>query len=777
MSDVILECRDIHKAFGGVPVLSGVSLALEAGTVTALAGENGAGKSTLLKIASGQYRADSGSVHLDGRALPAGRLTESRRLGLAIVPQELASINDLTVYENLLLGREIHRAGMLNRRAMIRAATEALSVFDVDIDPQRRMGSLPIGLQQIVEIVKASQAGARILLLDEPTSAISEREIEGLFGVVRRLREHGVAMVYTTHKMAEMRALADRVVVLRDGALVLDQPMVETEDDEIVTAMIGRELGSLFPPVGRAEDDVTLEVRELQVEGARGTVSVSVRRGEIVGLAGLIGAGRTELLEALFGIRPSSGGTVTVNGRPVRLHSPSAAIKAGMAFVPEDRKNAGAVLGMSVLDNASLPRLASFSIAGWLQERARTDRVQTATSSVRLRSRGLSQEVGTLSGGNQQKVVLARWLTETVDVLLLDEPTRGVDVGARSEIYKIITELADAGMAVLMASSDMPEILGLSHRALVLREGAVVGELDRDQLDDPDVQATLFHLASGTASPRAAAPSADDPRDHHPPRQRTSADEQSHRHGAPTSPRTPASRPSPASRCAGSADPWFAAFAVRHSMLIVVLLVIAYFSYRSLRFATLDNADDDPHRRRTLRAHRARPDPGDPHRRHRPLGRQRDRDGGDDRRRGGQGEPRADLAGGGRRGRRRPAGGRGQRVLRVGGQRAALHRHLGHAHGRLRHRLRDRRRRPHQRAAEGLRGDRQHAGARPADPGHRDDRRDRRLRGDHAPDDVRAEGLRRRRQPAGRRDRRRELAPGALLRLRRSPACSPRSPG
>ncbi len=307
-------------------------------------------------------------------------------------------------------------------------------------------------------------------------------------------------MVYTTHKMAEMRALADRVVVLRDGRLVLDQTMAETSDDAIVTAMIGRELGSLFPEVAVPHDEVTLEVADLHVEGASAPVSLSVRRGEIVGLAGLIGAGRTELLEAVFGVRASDGGSITVAGTPVRHGSAKAAIRAGMALVPEDRKKDGAVLGMSVLDNASLPRLDSFSVAGWLQGRARSQRVGKATSSVHLRSRGLDQEVGTLSGGNQQKVVLARWLTGTVEVLLLDEPTRGVDVGARSEIYRIITDLAAAGMAVLMASSDMPEILGLSHRALVLRAGAVVGELDRTQLDDPDVQATIFHLASGTAS-------------------------------------------------------------------------------------------------------------------------------------------------------------------------------------------------------------------------------------------------------------------------------------
>jgi ribose transport system ATP-binding protein len=492
----VLECRDLYKGFGGVPVLKGVSLDLKAGTVTALAGENGAGKSTLMKIASGQYRPDAGSVLVDGSELSLGHVPEARRAGIAIVPQELASIEDLAVYENLMVGREIHRGGFLQRGAMIKAAREALSEFEVDIDPRTRMGRLPVGLRQIVEIVKACQAGARALLLDEPTSAISEREVEDLYAVVRRLRSQGVAMVYTTHKMEEIRALADRVVVLRDGNLVMDQDMAGTRDDEIVTAMIGRELDSLFPDVQAPGEEDALVLQGLQVAGASSPVDLTVRRGEIVGLAGLVGAGRTELLETVFGVRHRVEGTVSVGGKTVG-RSVRDCIGAGMALVPEDRKAAGAILGMSVLDNASLPRLESFNVAGWLRTKSRTRTVEEAMASVRLRSRGLTQEVGTLSGGNQQKVVLARWLTGPVDVLLLDEPTRGVDVGARSEIYRIITDLAASGMAVVMASSDMPEVLGLSHRALVMRGGAVAGELSREELGRPDAQERIFHLAAG----------------------------------------------------------------------------------------------------------------------------------------------------------------------------------------------------------------------------------------------------------------------------------------
>jgi ribose transport system ATP-binding protein len=492
----LLECTDIHKSFGGVPVLKGITLQLEPGTVTALAGENGAGKSTLMKIISGQYHADQGTVSVQGTSLAAGNTRDAVKHGVAIVPQELASIEDMTVYENLFVGRELRRGPFLNRRAMIAEAKETLAVFDVGISPTARMGSLPVGLRQIVEIVKAARTGAQVVMLDEPTSAISEREVEGLYKIVRRLRDHGVAMVYTTHKMAEIRAIADRVVVLRDGGLILDKPIDGVSDDDIVTAMIGRELEALFPDRPEPDTETVLEVRDLQVEGASAPVSFSVRAGEIVGLAGLVGAGRTELLEAIFGARRSTAGDVVVRGRSVKRNQPAAAITAGMAMVPEDRKLSGAVLSMSVLDNGTLPRLSSFSVAGWLRGKSRTQAVSDVMSSVRLRSRGLGQEVGTLSGGNQQKVVLARWLTGTVNVLLLDEPTRGVDVGARSEIYRIITEFAAQGMAVVMASSDMPEVVGLSHRAFVMRGGALVGELDREALDHPEVQESVFRLAT-----------------------------------------------------------------------------------------------------------------------------------------------------------------------------------------------------------------------------------------------------------------------------------------
>lgn len=499
MPDVpVLEVRDLEKSFGGVPVLRGVTFGMLPGRLIALAGENGAGKSTVMKIATGQLRQDSGDVVLDGETVTHFDPAQARRRGVAIVPQELAPYPDLTVYENLFVGRELrNRMGLLDRRRMAVEARRMLEVFDVDIDPALRMNQLSVALTQIVEIAKATTSGARVLFLDEPTSSIPDREVERLFSVVRKLKEQGVAMLYTTHKMDEIQELADTVVVLRDGQLVLNSPLAATTADGIVKAMIGRDLEQLFPTPAPASDEVGLEVRDLALHRGGPTVDFTVNKGEIVGLGGLVGAGRTEVAEAVFGIRQSIAGRIRVAGRDMGRNAPAEAIGAGVALVPEDRKGAGLILARSVLDNASLPHLSSYATGGWIRTRKRRNSVEEATSSVSLRSRGLDQLVGNLSGGNQQKVVLARWLTHDTQVMLLDEPTRGVDVGARGEIYRIIRDLAASGMAVLLVSSDMPELIGLTHRVLVMRSGAVVGEVGRDELSSEDAQERIFRLASG----------------------------------------------------------------------------------------------------------------------------------------------------------------------------------------------------------------------------------------------------------------------------------------
>lgn len=511
----MLRCTGISMSFGGIPVLKEIDLHLAPGSVTALAGENGAGKSTLMKIASGQYSPDAGSVTVRGQDLTAGSTRAANDLGVAIVPQELASIPELTVYENLYVGHEARNAlGLLDRRTMIADAREALAEFGLELDPTVQMGPLPVGVRQIIEIIKASSRGARVLLLDEPTSAIAEREVAQLEKVVRRLRDRGVAILFTTHKMEEMRNMADRVIVLRDGRLIADSAITQITDDQIVTAMIGRTLENLFPARPEHSDEQVLEVTGLTITEGTDPVSFTVRRGEILGLAGMVGAGRTELIECLYGARRPVAGQVRISGRALRPGSPRHSIAQHVAIVPEDRKGAGAVLPMSVLDNATLPRIAAFSHVGVLQEGRRRSTISAAMESVRLKSAGLGQSMEHLSGGNQQKVVLGRWLTGTVDVLLLDEPTRGVDVGARSEIYRLVVELAAQGMAVVMASSDMPEILALSHRALVMRGLGVAGELTREQLDAPGVQETIFRLASGIdGAATADATAADAPTD------------------------------------------------------------------------------------------------------------------------------------------------------------------------------------------------------------------------------------------------------------------------
>lgn len=493
-----LKVEGLQKAFGGVPVLKSISFEVPPGHVAALAGENGAGKSTLMKIISGQLKADAGEVFIFNERLEQGDPGISRHAGVSIVPQELAPYLDLSVYENLFVGREIHnRLGLLNRSQMINETRKMLEIFGLDIDPRTPMNRLSVAVTQLVEITKATSWGARILLLDEPTSAIPDREVDQLYSVVRTLRTQGVAMIYTTHRMAEIQEIADSVIVLRDGDLVLNVPIREAQEETVVHAMVGRDLEKVQTAKPRTDTAIRLEVTNLKVERRSPEVSLKIHAGEILGLGGLIGAGRTEIVEAIFGIRQSRAGEILIDGQAIRRGNPAESIRAGFAFVPEDRKGAGLILSRSVLDNTSLPHLASFTHAGWIKAEYRKGVVEKVVNSVSLHSKGLSQLVGTLSGGNQQKIVLARWLTQEANVLILDEPTRGVDVGARSEIYSIIRSLAESGMSVLLVSSDMPELIELSHRVLVLRSGAVVGELNRGQLDREDAQVQIFRYASG----------------------------------------------------------------------------------------------------------------------------------------------------------------------------------------------------------------------------------------------------------------------------------------
>lgn len=502
---VILEVRDLEKAFGGVPVLRGVSFQLDAGQVVALAGENGAGKSTIFKIITGQVKPDRGEVLVDGVPLPKIDSSVARELGIAIVPQELATFPDMRVYENLFVGRELRNPlGILNRQEMITKSKDMLSVFGLHLDPKTKMRNLSTALAQIIEIIKATTWNARVILLDEPTSSIPEQEVAFLYSVIHKLKEQGVAMMYTTHRMAEIQELADSVIVMRDGQLVLEKPIKQASEQAIVTSMIGRSLDSLFPAKNKPKEKISLRVKDLTISRDESSVSFEVREGEVLGIGGLVGAGRTEIVEAVFGVRKSFSGEIYVGNKLINRNNTKASIENGIAIVPEDRKGAGLVLSQSILENGSLPHLKVFSRIGIIRRGKRRTVVSEAMQSVALKSRGLDQTTGTLSGGNQQKVVIARWLGHNTKVLLLDEPTRGVDVGARGEIYSIINQLAASGLAVVLVSSDMPELIGLSNRVLVVRDGNFVGELSQGELDKKDVQEKIFRFASGLESAKVA---------------------------------------------------------------------------------------------------------------------------------------------------------------------------------------------------------------------------------------------------------------------------------
>lgn len=494
----VLEISGLEKSFSGVPVLKDITFQIQPGEIVALAGENGAGKSTLFKIITGQLRADKGTIAVDGKELDKIDARVARELGIGIVPQELAPYPDLTVYENLFVGRELKTAiGSLDRPSMIAESKKMLDTFELPIEASAKMKNLSTAFTQIVEILKATTWGAKLILLDEPTSSIPEHEVERLHQIARSLRDTGVSIIFTTHRMTEIKQLADRVLVMRDGVLVTDSLVRKTTPESIVTAMIGRDLGTLFPKLLKPGKNIKLVVEDLVLKNDGPSISLEIREGEILSLGGLVGAGRTEIIETIYGIRKAVSGSVTIESEPLNLGSPRKTIDAGIAIVPEDRKGAGLVLQRSIAENGGLPRLKDYLLSGFVLMQKRKRSIQNSMEHVSLKFRSLDQDAGTLSGGNQQKIVIGRWLAGNTKVLLLDEPTRGVDVGARGEIYTIIRDLAKSGMAVLLASSDTPELIGLSHRVLVIRDGQITGELDREALDRADAQENIFRLASG----------------------------------------------------------------------------------------------------------------------------------------------------------------------------------------------------------------------------------------------------------------------------------------
>ena len=498
----LLEVRQATKQFPGVKALKGVDLTLRKGEVLAVIGENGAGKSTLMKILAGVQLQDTGEFLLDGRPAEIQSVHDALAKGVALIHQELNLADNLDVGSNIFLGREPLRMGLIDRGTIRRECRKHLESVGLDVDPDTIVETLTIGRQQMVEIAKALSINARVLIMDEPTSSLSQAETENLFKVIKDLRSRGVSIVYISHRLGEVKELADRVTVLRDGENAGELAREEIGHDSMVRLMVGRDVSQFYQHEAHAPGEVVLEARALRTPVHPGhELNFSVRAGEIVGVAGLVGAGRTELLQTLFGVTPLVGGEIHVGGERVDPQNPIEAIRAGLALAPEDRKQQGLALEMSVRENMSLPSLRRDQRAGFLNRGQEDSITAEMTRDMRIKTPSPEQIVRYLSGGNQQKVVLGKWLAMKPKLLMLDEPTRGIDVGAKQEIYGLMEELAKQGVAILFVSSEMEEVLGMSDRALVMHEGRITGELKREELSEEAV----MQLATGGGQTAAHA--------------------------------------------------------------------------------------------------------------------------------------------------------------------------------------------------------------------------------------------------------------------------------
>ncbi len=476
----IVSLRHAVKTFGPVVALADGSIELHGGEVHALAGENGAGKSTLVKILSGLYHRDSGEFEVEGRPVSFATVADSRAAGISVIYQEPTLFPDLTVAENLFIGRQPRgRFGMIDHKLMREQAAAIFEELDVVIDPSRMADGLSIADQQIIEIAKAISLDARVLIMDEPTAALSGHEVERLFTVARNIRDRGAALLFISHRMEEIFDLCDRITVFRDGAFVTSRKIGETTRDEIVRDMVGRDIDQLFPKMDADVGQAVLEVRDLNRAGVFRNISFEVRAGEIVALAGLVGAGRSEVARAVMGIDPIDSGTVTLLGTQVKPNNPLAAIRAGMGFVPEDRRKQGLVMELSVLRNTTLTLRDELATFGIINPSTEARAAQEWCDKLQVKTATPHHSVSTLSGGNQQKVVLAKWLATEPRLLIVDEPTRGIDVGTKAEVHRLLSQLAVDGVAILMISSELPEVLGMADRVLVMCEGAITAELSR----------------------------------------------------------------------------------------------------------------------------------------------------------------------------------------------------------------------------------------------------------------------------------------------------------
>lgn len=496
MSAVVLDVRGAVKRFGGAVALNGASLVLRPGEIHALLGENGAGKSTLLKALAGVHRLDDGEITLHGAPFEQGSTRRSREQGVAVIYQEPSLFPDLTLAENVFVGRQPRTAGRVDWATMKARSAELFDLLGVHLDPDRRAAGLSIADQQVVEIAKALSIDAQVIVMDEPTAALSAVEAERLMGVARRLRDRGAAVVFVSHRLDEVFALCDRYTVMRDGATVGEATVADSTPGQVVQLMVGRELTEFFPKADAAIGATVLKVEHLTSRGVFDDISFTVHAGEIVGLAGLVGSGRSEVVRAVFGIDRYDGGRVLLHGQPLQQGNPREALRRGVVLVPEDRRQQGLFMPASIDRNIAVTVLDKIRRRGLIRRRDERKVAQEWSQRLQLKHQGLGRPVDLLSGGNQQKVVLAKWLATNPKLLVIDEPTRGIDVGTKAEVHRLLGELASRGLAILMISSELPEVLGMADRVFVMREGRLMRELSRAEA----TQESIMLAATGQAS-------------------------------------------------------------------------------------------------------------------------------------------------------------------------------------------------------------------------------------------------------------------------------------
>ncbi|MDY7559505.1 sugar ABC transporter ATP-binding protein [Pseudomonas sp. 10B1] len=495
-SPYLLEIINVSKGFPGVVALSNVQLRVRPGSVLALMGENGAGKSTLMKIIAGIYQPDEGELRLRGKPISFESPLAALQAGIAMIHQELNLMPHMSIAENIWIGREqLNGLHMVDHKEMFRCTATLLERLRINLAPQDLVGTLTIAERQMVEIAKAVSYDSDILIMDEPTSAITEKEVAHLFSIIADLKAQGKGIIYITHKMNEVFSIADEVAVFRDGTYIGLQRADSMDGDSLVSMMVGRELSQLFPEREKPKGDLLLSVRDLRLNGVFEGVSFDLHAGEILGIAGLMGSGRTNIAETIFGITPCDGGNIQLDGVSVRITDPNLAIKKGFALLTEDRKLSGLFPCLSVLENMEMAIIPHYAAGGFIRQKALRALCEDMCQKLRVKTPSLEQCIDNLSGGNQQKALLARWLMTNPRILILDEPTRGIDVGAKVEIYRLISYLASEGMAVIMISSELPEVLGMSDRVMVMHEGEMMGMLDRGEA----TQERVMHLASGNS--------------------------------------------------------------------------------------------------------------------------------------------------------------------------------------------------------------------------------------------------------------------------------------